>query len=162
MHSPYWIDCQVAPPCMVWTLRTMSLTSDPGSYQINCRPYVPITWLLTNRRRVTSVALSPLNWTDVFVLCPLSSPLRTCKWSSQHGAGTREAWGVVRGRRRRRDVGGSSCGGFWSRVWLRSRVDWWVGVPLVLSISSPRASMGQFGLEACCCAGLWRGPPQVC
>ena len=69
MHSPYWIDCQVAPPCMVWTLRTMSLTSDPGSYQINCCPYVPITWLLTNRRRVTSVALSPLNWTDVFVLC---------------------------------------------------------------------------------------------
>ena len=69
MHSPYWIDCQVAPPCMVWTLRTMSLTSDPGSYQINCCPYVPITWLLTNRRCVTSVALSPLNWTDVFVLC---------------------------------------------------------------------------------------------
>ena len=69
MHSPYWIDCQVAPPCMVWTLRTMSLTSDPGSYQINCCPYVSITWLLTNRRRVTSVALSPLNWTDVFVVC---------------------------------------------------------------------------------------------
>ena len=59
----------MAPPCMVWTLRTMSLTSDPGSYQINCCPYVSITWLLTNRRRVTSVALSPLNWTDVFVVC---------------------------------------------------------------------------------------------
>ena len=59
---------------MVWTLRTMSLTSDPGSYQINCCPYVSITWLLTNRRRVTSVALSPLNWTDLQMTASQGQP----------------------------------------------------------------------------------------